>query len=78
MPQCTLDTSGLTCPLPILKARKALAVMESDAILEVLATDPAAPNDFIAFCKATGHTLLGCGTREDGLFWFHIRRGATV
>lgn len=54
----TLDTSGLTCPIPILKAKKALAEMPRGATLRVLATDPAAPNDFIAFCKATGHELV--------------------
>jgi tRNA 2-thiouridine synthesizing protein A len=68
-----LDTSGLSCPIPILKAKKALSVMASGSVLEVVATDPAAPKDFIAFCKATGHELLE--TREGGGVWhFRIRR----
>jgi tRNA 2-thiouridine synthesizing protein A len=68
----TLDTSGLVCPIPILKARKALGEMSAGAVLEVLATDPAAPKDFIAFCKATGNRLMDSGNR-DGLYWFLIR-----
>ncbi|PPC87236.1 MAG: SirA family protein [Hyphomicrobium sp.] len=72
----TLDTSGLSCPIPILKAKKALGEMAVGSVLEVIATDPAAPNDFIAFCKATGHALLDNGTRE-GCYWFHIQRAQT-
>ncbi|MGE0053240.1 MAG: sulfurtransferase TusA family protein [Hyphomicrobium sp.] len=69
----TLDTSGLTCPIPILKAKKALADMAQGMVLEILATDPAAPRDFVAFCKATGHTLIG--TREqEGTFHVLIQR----
>lgn len=72
----TLDTSGLSCPIPILKAKKALGEMPVGSVLEVIATDPAAPKDFIAFCKATGHALLDNGTRE-GCYWFHIERAQT-
>lgn len=53
-----LDTTGLRCPLPVLKARKALAELGSGAVLEVLASDPAAPEDFRALCLATGHQLI--------------------
>lgn len=69
----TLDVSGQACPIPILKAKKALTEMAAGATLEVLATDPAAPKDFIAFCKATGHALVDSGDR-GGAFWFLIRR----
>ncbi len=62
MPDRHLDTSGLTCPIPILKAKKALAEMVGGMTLEIVATDPAAPKDFVAFCKATGHLLLESGT----------------
>ena len=73
MADVTLDTSGLACPIPILKAKKALATMAAGATLEVLATDPAAPKDFEAFCRATGNGLLESGNR--GLaFWFLIQR----
>ena len=71
----TLDTSGLVCPIPILKAKKALGEMSAGAILEVLATDPAAPKDFVAFCNATGNRLMDSGSR-DGLYWFLIRRAS--
>lgn len=54
----TLDVTGLKCPLPILKAKKALATMQADEVLTVLATDAGAPDDFAAFCRQTGHVLL--------------------
>ena len=53
-----LDATGLICPMPVLKARKALTGMQAGEELEVLTTDPAAPKDFEAFCDATGHLLL--------------------
>lgn len=68
-----LDTSGLTCPIPILKAKKALSGLAPGAVLEVLATDPAAPKDFVAFCKATGHELLK-SAETAGTWHFLIRR----
>lgn len=52
-----LDTTGLRCPLPILKARKALSELAPGAVLEVLATDPGAEDDFVAFCRTAGHRL---------------------
>ena len=58
-----LDTCGLNCPLPILKAKKMLADMASGQTLKVLATDPGAQRDFDAFAKQTGHTVLQ-NTRE--------------
>ncbi|UOO83201.1 sulfurtransferase TusA family protein [Uruburuella testudinis] len=54
----TLDVTGLKCPLPILKAKKALAQMQPQQVLTVLATDAGAPDDFAAFCRQTGHVLL--------------------
>jgi TusA-related sulfurtransferase len=53
-----LDTRGLNCPLPILKAKKALAEMESGQLLKVLATDPGSMRDFQAFARQTGNELL--------------------
>lgn len=75
MPNLTLDTSGLSCPLPILKTKKALAGMAAGATIEVVATDPAAPKDFAAFCRATGNALLDSGVRGDS-YWFLIERNA--
>jgi tRNA 2-thiouridine synthesizing protein A len=54
----SLDLSGLTCPLPILKARKALKTLPPGARLVVLATDPGAPADFVAFCQSNGYDLV--------------------
>ncbi|MBC7622981.1 MAG: sulfurtransferase TusA family protein [Aeromicrobium sp.] len=53
-----LDVKGLNCPLPILRAKKALADMASGELLRVVATDPSAVKDFAAFCKQTGNSLL--------------------
>lgn len=53
-----IDTRGLTCPLPILKAKKALADMHSGEVLRVLATDPNSVRDFQAFARQTGNDLV--------------------
>lgn len=53
-----LDARGLNCPLPILRAKKALAEMQAGQVLRIVATDPGSVKDFQAFCKQTGHTLL--------------------
>jgi tRNA 2-thiouridine synthesizing protein A len=57
-PDQELDTRGLNCPLPILKAKKALSAMESGQLLKVLATDPGSVRDFQAFARQTGHALV--------------------
>ena len=69
-----LDLSGLNCPLPILRAKKALADMESGAVLRVIATDPGAPGDFAAFCRQTGNVLLESGTTDEGKFKLVLQR----
>ena len=56
--QKEIDTRGLNCPLPILKAKKALAEMSSGQVLKVLATDPGSVRDFQAFAKQTGNELV--------------------
>ena len=53
-----LDTRGLLCPLPILKAKKALAELASGDLLKVVSTDPGSMRDFQAFARQTGHELL--------------------
>ncbi len=63
----TLDLTGLKCPLPILRTKKALATLDSGAIITVLATDAGAPADFAAFCQHTGHELLE-SSEENGVF----------
>ena len=54
-----IDTSGLNCPLPILRAKKALAEMTSGQVLKIIATDPGSMRDFQAFAKQSGNELLG-------------------
>jgi tRNA 2-thiouridine synthesizing protein A len=54
-----LDVKGLLCPLPVLKARKALSTMQTGEILKVIATDPAAVIDIPHFCQESGHGLAG-------------------
>lgn len=68
----TLDTKGLNCPLPILKAKKALQEMAKGATLEILATDPGAVADFQAFCKSTKNTLVE-HSEEGGVYRFLIK-----
>jgi tRNA 2-thiouridine synthesizing protein A len=69
-----LDLSGLNCPLPILRAKKALATMDSGQVLEVIATDPGAPKDFEAFCRQTGNALLESSNTAEGKFRLVLRR----
>jgi tRNA 2-thiouridine synthesizing protein A len=71
----TLDTKGLNCPLPILKARKALKDVPPGEILEVLSTDPGSIADFQAFCRQTGNELME-STTEDSVYRFLIKRSA--
>jgi tRNA 2-thiouridine synthesizing protein A len=68
-----LDARGLKCPLPILKAKKALADMTSGQVLRVVATDPGAVRDFQAFARQTGNTLLE-HTAVDKDFIFFMQR----
>jgi tRNA 2-thiouridine synthesizing protein A len=68
-----VDARGLNCPLPILRAKKALADMESGQILKVLATDPGSQRDFAAFGKQTGNEIVEVST-QDKTFVFLMRR----
>ena len=63
----TEDLSGLRCPMPILRTKKALAQMQAGAILKVTTTDPAAVDDLVVFCKQTGHVLLAQFSSDDGM-----------
>lgn len=58
MADVVLDAKGLNCPLPILRAKKALKEMATGATLEIQATDPGAVKDFEAFCRTTGNELV--------------------
>jgi tRNA 2-thiouridine synthesizing protein A len=70
----TLDATGLLCPLPVLKARRALRDVPSGGILEVLATDPGAVKDFEHFCKTTGCELLEAGEEPGGVLRFRLKK----
>ncbi|MCR5885909.1 sulfurtransferase TusA family protein [Rhizobacter sp. J219] len=69
-----LDTRGLNCPLPILKAKKALADMHSGEILKVVATDPGSMRDFQAFARQTGNELVEQSAANDEFTHFLRRR----
>ena len=69
-----LDTRGLNCPLPILKAKKALADMRSGEALKVLATDPGSMRDFQAFARQTGNELVEQESSNDEFIHFLRRR----
>jgi tRNA 2-thiouridine synthesizing protein A len=68
-----LDARGLNCPLPILKAKKALAEMTSGEVLRVVATDSGSVRDFQAFARQTGNQLLE-QSQEGAEFTFYMRR----
>ena len=68
-----LDAKGLNCPLPILKAKKALNGLAANSVLEVLSTDPGSVADFEAFCRTTGNELLEHDQNED-VFRFLIKK----
>ena len=75
-----LDVRGLICPLPVLRARKALKSMKSGDLLRVFCTDLAAASDFPAFCRSAAHDLVETGQERgtQGLeLWFLIRCGKT-
>ena len=67
-----LDTRGLNCPLPILKAKKALSAMESGQVLRVTATDSGSVRDFQAFARQTGNELMDQQTA--GADFIHVMR----
>lgn len=70
-----LDTKGLNCPLPVLRARRARKDVAAGETLEIHATDAGAVRDFDAFCEATGDTLVE-SREEGGVYIFVIRKAA--
>jgi tRNA 2-thiouridine synthesizing protein A len=73
MSETILDVQGLNCPLPVLKANKALRGLAPGARLTVLATDPASVKDFQAFSRETGHALVAF-SEANGVYRFVLRR----
>ncbi len=68
-----LDASGLNCPLPILRAKKALNGLTSGKVLHIIATDPGSVKDFEAFAKQTGNTLME-SNESGGKYHFMIKK----
>ena len=69
----TLDASGLSCPLPIVKTKKEIDSMAPGQVLEVISTDPGSKNDMTAWCKRTGNELLE-SSEEGGKFKFYVKK----
>ena len=69
-----IDTRGLNCPLPILRAKKALADLTSGQVLKVVSTDPGSMRDFQAFCKQSGNELLAQQTIDKDFVHYVKRR----
>ena len=68
-----LDASGLNCPLPILRAKKALGTINSGQVLRIIATDPGSVKDFEAFAKQTGHELVE-SAEAGGEYTFMLKK----
>lgn len=68
-----IDTRGLNCPLPILRAKKAFSDVQSGQVLKIVATDPGSVKDFETFSRQTGHELLS-RAEANGEFTFFMRK----
>jgi tRNA 2-thiouridine synthesizing protein A len=75
MANVVVDVRGLNCPLPILRAQKALKDVPPGGALEILATDPGSVDDFEAFCRTTGNVLVESSS-EGAVFRFVIKRAS--
>ena len=73
MDETLLDTTGLKCPLPVLKAKKVMRGLAPGQVLKVLATDPDSPQDFEHFCATTGDRLLAWSEKK-GVFTYRIKK----
>lgn len=69
----TVDAKGLSCPMPVVKAKKAMDVMESGQIMELLSTDKGSVKDFEAWVKQTNNELIK-QEEEDGVYKFYVRK----
>jgi TusA-related sulfurtransferase len=69
-----LDVTGLSCPMPVVRSKKAMDEMASGQVLEIRATDKGAVKDIPAWAKSAGHVLLK-QTEEDGIFKFWVQKG---
>jgi tRNA 2-thiouridine synthesizing protein A len=71
----TLDAKGLSCPLPILKTKKAVEALAKDQILKVVTTDPGSKNDMASWAKRTGNEIMKM-EEDSGSFTFYIKKTA--
>ena len=75
VPAVQVDAKGLSCPLPVVRAKLAIEKVDTGQVIEVLATDPGSVADFDNWTKMTGHELLE-SRQDNGLFVYLIRKGA--
>ncbi|MGP0580421.1 sulfurtransferase TusA family protein [Paenibacillus peoriae] len=68
-----VDTKGMACPMPIVKAKKALDTLASGQVMEILSTDKGSVNDFQAWVKQTNHELLS-HEEENGIYKFYVKK----
>lgn len=71
----TLDLRGLICPLPVLRANKAMRDLAAGEVMRVLADDPAAPNDFRLYCETTGHRLVEIANDDNAVAIVIAKKG---
>lgn len=76
MEETVLDVKGLTCPMPLLKAKQALNKLPPEALLRVYATDPGSVRDFATFARQSGHGLLE-STSSEGVFSYLLKKKTT-
>lgn len=69
-----LDAKGFACPMPVVRAKKAIDELEAGQVLEVHTTDKSSKNDLTAWAKASGHTVVNM-KEENGVFTFWIKKG---
>lgn len=69
----SIDAKGLSCPMPVIKAKRGISEIEMGEVIEVLSTDPGSMADFKAWARSTGHELL-LSQENAGVFTYHIRR----
>lgn len=74
-PDRTLDTTGLSCPMPLLKTKKILSEMAAGEVVEVISTDPGSQKDIPKFGDKGGNTYLGNIAADNGVFKYYIRKG---
>lgn len=75
VPDRTLDTSGLSCPMPLLKTKKALSEMAAGEVIEIVCSDPGSQKDIPKFGAKGGNTYLGNLTANNSIFKYYIRKG---